>query len=476
MTRDLHDVLSGAEDALAGASSGAMGGQTAARLVRSVRRRRGVRLAVRGSVAVVAVGAIGLASYAGLNRSQAPVPAQTPSGSATPTTAAPTPTPTPTPTASPSPSATAQATGVDVLGLGVVPQASAALLAATTPGWAVIEYAPLTIEGTAPAGMLLLASPDGAVYHLADLDPAMPFYVDLVARLRWTAGQSTAMVWVCRSDDASSCGPASLDLLSGTVSPWSGWSEELESLRGWADDGRAVVVRNGQAGVYLRDADGELTVVDASADWANVDPTGTRIAYLNPAGDQFTVVSLTDDVLAYGALGASDCTLMAWADSTHLLASCSPADPTQKSSDILTIDTGSPDVAPTRIGDVVVGGGVGAATTDGAGSVLFGAEPAGSRKGCAQVWRAAGGTLTQVTDIGPMNGTDVIAHPVGTAGGVSWILVDPCADYGPSALDVLSADGSLLTVIPVLDVTDYISTFGVPDYISTIGWVMVASR
>lgn len=222
--RDLHEVLAGSLSARERAVAGRVSTEDVlAGTVSRVRRRRRVRAAARGG-AVLGVGALVVGASWGVWGRQVPVPAVSPTVS---TSSTPTPTPTVTPTPTPTPTATetvpAAPTTVSVLGLGELPQATEATLAQATTGWALIDYAQQEEgDGTQRQGpdlvhALLLADPDGTLYHLIDLPSANDVPIQLIGR--WVAGQRTATVAVGElwGDANFTFAPATLDLLTGAL-------------------------------------------------------------------------------------------------------------------------------------------------------------------------------------------------------------------------------------------------------------------
>ena len=456
MTRELRDVLSETEAALAATLPGAMDEVTKARLVRKVRIHRATRATARGSVAAVAVGAVGFAGYLGLRRGEVPIPAATasspgPTSSTSPAPPTPTPTPTPTATVSSQPAGT-----VDVPGLGALPRATGKILASTKPGWALAWYEPMSgypgQASSAPLALaVLLVSPEGTVYHVVDLDPGVGLDPAGVLRdWRWKAGSTIVQVPNCAKDETS-CGIADLDLTSGAVSPWAG-SRSNDTTLGWTSDGRAVVQTSGGQ-TALVSADGTRAVVpnaSANGTGAVLDPTGTQIAYVNAAGDHYALVSLTGGPRTDGPLTGGQCTLVQWVDPTHLLFNCPTSGGLGR--EFQEVDTQArPSTSTITPSKSRVTGGHVDALTDGAGTVLFSELQAGVTTGCAQVWRWRAGSDTQLTH-------GEFGELWGIGGGRTFVGETYCGDNGPTSVQILTADGGSITAIARADVAQYMTT------------------
>jgi hypothetical protein len=270
------------------------------RLVATVRRRRAGRAALRGAGAAGLAAAVGLAVYLGAHAG----------------------TPTP-PAIGPDERSTA-ATSADVLGLGALPQADAQTLAGTAAGWALVAWTPGAAvddeHGDLQANAILLIAPDGTLSHVTDLPTSAS--VQLSAG-RWAPGTTTLDAQVCSAD--GTCPIERIDLLTGTATPWADPAATGELLVGWAADGRAVL-RDDDGALALLATDGTRIPLDTGGAalglWA-VDPTGTRAGSVDFDRTTWTSVALDGSGARSGVLPEEhNCSLLAWSDATHLVASC----------------------------------------------------------------------------------------------------------------------------------------------------------
>ncbi|MCG2797676.1 MAG: hypothetical protein L6367_03960 [Cellulomonas sp.] len=409
--RDLHEVLAGSLSARERAVAGRVSTEDVlAGTVSRVRRRRRVRAAARGG-AVLGVGALVVGASWGVWGRQVPVPAVSPTVSASPT---PTPTPTVTPTPTPTPTATetvpAAPTTVSVLGLGDLPQATEATLAQATTGWALIAYSQQEAgDGTQRQGpdlvnALLLADPDGTLYHLTDLPSANDVPVQLIGR--WVAGQRTATVAIgdLVGDTGLTFAPATLDLLTGVVTQ----SAVVDGypLTLLADGSWLTMTSNDGVGIsYARvSSDGvsaPLAEVSDILGESMLSPDGAHVVVSDST--RYAVVdTVTGDVVERSWNPTSGtCTLINWVDDDTVAASCA-------------ISNGGPDTTrtvvtnPTRIA-VRVGDGVVTSSVDLQAGDFWASSGVPTTAGLVM----SGGALETTAEMGgmvlmPENGNSVV--------------------------------------------------------------------
>ena len=304
MTRDLSDLMAAALDVQEREIAG-IAPQPAvfARTVRRVRHRRLVRHSVESSVAVAAVAGLATAGWIG-SRYAPPPPAHTPS----PTIESPTPTP----------STTATPTPVTRPGLPPVLPLPDGLLATTTPGWVLTPDRPVSDDGAVAGQYLVLASPQGERYLVADLSTTGEVRI-----LSWQAGAPTARVLVEGA-------PASVDLSAGSITP------DLRTL----PDAVYVATMAGGLEVWMTPSEGPeppptyavppeggawmIGSLGSSSAPVSVSPDGRLLASDTASADAVVVVDATTGVRSVIPFGQpnAQCSTVAWIDATGVLAQC----------------------------------------------------------------------------------------------------------------------------------------------------------
>ena len=326
MERDLRDVMAEnlgvREKSIEGLepSSGAL-----ARTVRTVRRRRTVRHSVQAVGIVAAAGVLAAGSWLGLHGVQEPVPAVTPTPIVSTPAPSPTATPTPTPTAPPD----------EILGLPPTRPMPPGMLESTTSGWALAVYrsSPGPVGEPVPpsAHAVVLASPDGELYHVVDLQTDLT--VELV---RWDPGATTAIVRVDSPMGVESdVSPRSiLDLTTGAIvrddrgfsnaTYYQGTTATGAELWGQSASTDAYVSE-----LYVLEGDGAPVLLGYMGSSLVLDPTRRWVVTPDLAHDGTTFALI--DVVEGGrtvhefGLPGTRCDLVGWLDAGAVLAYCADA-------------------------------------------------------------------------------------------------------------------------------------------------------
>ncbi|KQR17195.1 hypothetical protein [Cellulomonas sp. Leaf334] len=470
MTRDLHELMS---DALAQGTRAladtADDGDRVSRMRAAVRRRRTVRATVRGtSVACVAV-VVGAVGWLVAPR-QDPAPAHTPTPAPSVSRSTSTPTPTPTPTPTSTPTLTSSPDTVLIPGLPAMPEATPEIIAAATPGWVLLRYAgpaPISsddglenaaIEQLPKFNALVLVSPDGERFHVADLPSEVHIAID-----RWVAGSTEADVSVW-DEAVLAWSWGRLDLLSGTVTSGLPGAQTARTV-GWSRIGERVVVTGG----VHDDAPGIVSVVGRSGEsrtygaehgvidaWkVTVDPTGVRVILQDRGRDGMLVIlELTTGVMRQvGGFSRPGCAVVSWIDDRRVLIECRTS--VDGRPEYWRVDTAEDEHAVMVLGtagDAVALPLHGHGVATGDGRVAFEARPASDADelcgGSLYVWRSATDTIEGLADVG---GADHVLTPMaGLDGDVYASRMPVCADIAmPELIRVAAATGALTTLVPV---------------------------
>lgn len=267
-----------------------------ARLLRDVRRQRTGRGVRHAAVAAVAVAVVSTAGWFGLRGVPDAIPAHTP-------------TPTP-PTTSPTPSPERDRTPVDRAGMPTMWSLDDAVLADVGPGWTLATYGPADSLSSDAPDQVVLASPDGRLFHVPDAAAGPDRSV-----VSWDGG-ATAVV-------ATADGRASLDLRTGATTP---------DPRGLPD---GVHPTGRAAGAELwQSTDGAAWVVPDGGEARRVPGPG-GIGHLSPDATRGLVTAddgrvLVADLATGATLPVGDpllrCHALGWADAATVALLCS--DPT----------------------------------------------------------------------------------------------------------------------------------------------------
>ena len=285
------------------------------------RGRRG-RATQHAAVAAAVAAVVGVAGWFGLQERTAPLPAHTPTPSPTVT---PTLSPTPTPTSTPDAQASAPALEpVSLPGMPPMYRAPEGILEQAGPGWYLVRYgSPLyePVPGDGERQSIVVAAPTGELYHLVDLAP--PF----ASLVRWSAPGAARVVTTHEGRPGSHA--ATVDLLTGEVviddrvpvdAEWLGMAGPDEiwlSAAAW----------DGSTGgtLHVVPPDGPTRDLATSLRSASVSPDGRTVAGIggHGAGQPAEVVDLatgrrTTPRTPPGQL----CDVVAWLDTTGVMASC----------------------------------------------------------------------------------------------------------------------------------------------------------
>lgn len=443
--RELRDVLAEAEDEQALRAMTAGGATATDAVVRRVRKVRARRTAVRAGVfasVLVVVVAGGLLLVRPSLRAVLPA------------VVVPTASPSPSQPATPAPTASAPTQFV-VSGLGSLPQATEQTLAEAAPGWALIVWQPTVAvspdslaDPTVESSDLLLAAPDGSLFHLASFHQA---FTDLQLD-SWTVGsRDVAASWCPPQGDPSranhdGCAVGRLDLLTGEFSNpvYLGANEGID---GWLADGRAVVGQGG-ASIVMLSPDGSRSggLAGSSDSAALVSPDATRVALLG--SDRVLRLSEGSGEVGAGIVvpdNSDDCMLMGWLDTHDVLVACMPGQQPRPDGALavryitVDVDSGASTQTP-RTPTMATWGGHSTVTLDG-GRVLFaGGVDSFAYCGSLQEWSA--GTTRTVLEL--TEGSELF----GAGGGQAWFGTErTCTEAAPKSVEVLHPDGTTTTVI-----------------------------
>ncbi|MBD8058253.1 hypothetical protein IC607_04620 [Cellulomonas sp. JH27-2] len=287
-----------------------------ARTWRGVRRRRNRRHAFEGVAAVAVVAVVGAVGWTGTHRDAVEPAPPVPITSSTPTAG-------PTPKATAAPTASAESSAPPA-GLQPMP---AGLLETTGPGWMLALY-DATPEAEKPGtGTVVLTSPDGARYRVADLPGG-----GRLRLLSWMSGSSEAIVSQ-PGDDGYARGV--LNLATGEVSEQDSGLTAPAAYLGLDFNGTPLWVEYTDAG----DGGGSGTIVGLDGGEAHGTlsvPSGWASLHFNPSRTRLVTGSGTSlqekfravDVangdardVSYGVDGAQ-CQVVSWYDDDHVLAAC----------------------------------------------------------------------------------------------------------------------------------------------------------
>lgn len=476
--RDLHEVLTGSlaarERAIAGQVSS---DEVLAGTVSRVRRRRRVRAAARGG-AVLGVGALVAAAGWGVWGTRAVAPAGPPTVSVTPT---PSRTPTTTPTPSPTASTTQEpsAATVSVLGLGDLPQATEATLAKATTGWALVAYSRQgETAGSDLVNALLLADPNGGLYHLSDLPNSFDVPLELTGH--WTAGSRTATVAVGSGiGDQKSFQAASLDVLTGVVTTGpvqQGFPAALLSDGRWLT---STTSADGSGMSFGRaTSDGAATPLAIVTDIVGapmVSPNGSQVLVANAT--RYAVVDTGSGAVVEHdmAQAGRTCTVVGWLDDQRLATVCGvtagsfssgsyTSSVTEPTREVVRVADGTVlSSTPLSAGQVWPTSGVptpsgfvsaGALLATGAGS--SGALSVPSCSTAALRWMPDGGS----SDIAVPTWDGATVSTLGSGGRYVYLSELGCGSAGPNRVSVLAVDAQSGAVTQLLDAVDVGTTGG----------------
>lgn len=349
----LGDMLSGADDAAASEVSGARLDDLRRQAVRSkVRRTHARRVAVRSSIAAVAVVVAGIGGVYVFNDG-AVAPAAD-SGGSVANEPSETPSPSPVPVVTDWPGFTGEVTEDPHL-----PTASALTPEVWTqvqPGWSLVSYRERWGEGSREGSgpqVVYLASPTGELFEVTRVDG------DTVGVMAWQTGATTAAVSVQPEGEAPYMGV--LDLLTGEVTRKGDYAPFIWSFAFLAADGTPV----------WRGSDGTDT-------YMTIAPDGTALGYVMPAYKGAAEIAARET-------GLEDCDPAAAFDDESVLVQCRDAEGaaavvrvwTQAGRAELLTDFDARQ--PTRVADAVVAatGSVGLEDCPTHYTVISGQEPEG---------------------------------------------------------------------------------------------------
>ncbi|MEZ0446380.1 hypothetical protein [Cellulomonas sp. ICMP 17802] len=435
MTRELSDLMADALVAQERAIAGIAPASAAfARTVRRVKHRRLVRHSVESTLAVAAIAGLATAGWIGSRYTPTPPPpAQTPS----PTMVTPTPSPTPTPTATPIP--------LTAPGMPPSLPLPAGLPAATTPGWVLVTYRPAAEDGTVAGQYVLLVSPHGDRYLVADLTSSSELRI-----LWWRAGATNARVTVGGA-------PATLDLGTGSVTP------DPRQLPGvyvaTVADGTEVwtvpVQGPGSPDTYAVPVDGDARAIPglgSSSSPVSLSPDRRLVASDTASADAVVVVDPvagTRVEIPYGQPNAQ-CSTVAWIDATGVLAQCfdftGGGGPLDWNPRLVRADLdGTVTVVRQQVeGDPFTSAGAGAFVSDGI-AALSGVP---LTPGLATANACPEGVY--LTDGTPVQRATA-SYRVAAVGGTVYVAATPGCEAAtlPTELTVHGADGGSLVLAPV---------------------------
>ncbi|HEY3436084.1 MAG TPA: hypothetical protein VGK35_00230 [Actinotalea sp.] len=337
--RELDDVINDAAESGARSLAGlAMDGAALAALTLRVRRRRAVRHAVQGIVAIPVAGLLAAGGWFAMSQGdpRPPIPATT-------TSTSPSPSASPSATALPSASPGAIGEPVTEPGLPTYYPMPAGLLAQAGPGWVLATYAPDAVDHPAAeqaplTEVVLLVSPDGTRYLVRrlelDVTPGAdgPSWVEHRV-VEWQPGSTTAVVetrpvattWSQGSQMAGSPTYATLDLVTGSLAP--AFDPPLAGAR-FVGQAGARRLWSSPGGTDLLVEEGSmLTTLTLGWTW-----DGRR--GLSPDGDLFLGLDEVADLSAgslWGSLAESTapghCSPVTWWTRDSVLALCIDEDP-----------------------------------------------------------------------------------------------------------------------------------------------------
>lgn len=387
---------------------------------------QGRRLWVWLLAAVLAAALVGITTYAAIAQTRASLPVDESSAAAT---------------TSETPH---ELSTVELTILGQVPHADAQILETTTAGWALVMWQPSTWEsdGKPPENVdVLLASPQGEVYHLTDIDPS--FYVNLGTD-SWQAGEKTAHALVSRDDDSElgfSNYLAEIDLLTGEVALGAPLNlRNNEELVGWFA-GQAIFTSPVDRILFI-DAEGNIQSRPGSQVQFSADGETLFIQQTHDAGGaSWEVVDQSFTAVGSGAVRSDmPCEVAGWDAEGTALESCSEPqyvlvdgtwEPTGAvGADWLTLDTTTGEVTRIEAGsDVISNEGVSNAD----GNFFLGSLISQSASNaCSTPYRWEDGGVRPVAELAG----DV--HLLGAGGHAAWFDKSGCTEASATQLDVFT--------------------------------------